>query len=230
MPNQDFIKLPCPDKGLPDEGGSSPIHKRILLVDDDRSLLNTLVSLLRLERPEWEVGTANSGEEALSSLRAQRPDLLVSDIQMPGLDGLGLLSVVRSDPDLATLPLIFMTAKDDRASLREGMSSGADDYLTKPFSIEELTQAIEGRFRRKVREAGTLALDQELKAQVAKVLSRREREVLALIGRGLVTKDIASSLVVSPRTVSSHREHIMRKLDTHNAAALAALAVQAGLL
>ena len=230
MPNQAFFKLPCSEKCLSGEAGAALTRRRLLLVDDDRSLLNNLVSLLKLERPEWEVATANSGAEALSYLLAERPDLLVSDIQMPGMDGLGLLSEVRSDPDLGTLPLIFMTAKDDRASLREGMSSGADDYLTKPFSIEELIQAIEARFRRVHGDSAPSPLDQELKDQVEKVLSRREREVLALIGRGLVTKDIASSLVVSPRTVSSHREHIMRKLDTHNAAALAALAVQAGLL
>lgn len=222
--------MPCPENRLPAETVVSPIPRSILLVDDDHGLLNNLVRLLKLERPEWKVATANGAAEALCSLRAERPDLLVSDIQMPGMDGMGLLSEVRADSALALLPLIFMTAKDDRASMREGMSSGADDYLTKPFSVEELIEAIEARFRRMVGETTQSPLDLELKDHVESVLSRREREVLALIGRGLVTKDIASNMDLSPRTVSSHREHIMRKLDTHNAAALAALAVQAGLL
>ena len=230
MANWDFHKAPCTERDPPAGPVVAPIQRSILLVDDDRGLLNNLVSLLRIERPEWKVAIANGAAEALCSLRAERPDLLVSDIQMPGMDGMGLLSEVRADSDLALLPLIFMTAKDDRASMREGMSSGADDYLTKPFSIEELIEAIEARFRRMVGETSQSPLDLELKEHVESVLSRREREVLALIGRGLVTKDIASSLDLSPRTVSSHREHIMRKLDTHNAAALAALAVQAGLL
>ena len=201
---------------------------KILLVDDDRLLLAAFSRLLALKRPGWVVATANDGAEAMHILKEAPVGILVTDIQMPGIGGMALLGMVREDPALAALPLILMTAHADTATMRRGMSSGADDYLFKPFTPEELIQAIEGRLRRLAlgaegtREASTLARD--LKGK----LTERELEVLIQIGRGLVTKDIAERLDLSPRTVSVHRANIMRKLDLHNAAALAALAIRAG--
>ena len=202
---------------------------KILLVDDDRLLLAAFSRLLTLKRPHWEIATANDGAEAMHILKGTPVGILVTDIQMPGIGGMALLGLVREDPALASLPLILMTAHSDTATMRRGMSSGADDFLTKPFTPDELVQAIEGRLRRlalgaaeATREAPALA--KELKEK----LTERELEVLIQIGRGLVTKDIAERLDLSPRTVSVHRANIMRKLDLHNAAALAALAIRAG--
>jgi DNA-binding NarL/FixJ family response regulator len=199
---------------------------KILLVDDDRPLLAALVRILRLERPGWEVATATDGAEAMRVLGSEPINLLVTDIQMPGLDGMGLLAAVRRDPRLADLPLIFITAQTDRGSMRRGMVSGADDYLTKPFSAEELVAAIDGRLQRQERGAQG---ENGLQARLQEILTERERTVLTLIGRGLVTKEIAAEIGLSPMTVSVHRANIMRKLDLHNAAALAALAIRAGL-
>jgi DNA-binding NarL/FixJ family response regulator len=202
---------------------------RILLVDDERLLLASLTRALRVQRPDWMVETAGNGEEAARLLKPLGVDILVTDIQMPGMDGMALLRQVRNDPALARLPLILISGQDDRSSVRAGMSSGADDYLTKPFSAEELIQAVESRMRRRDQggdpSGSGAALQQRLKA----TLTDREREVLILIGQGLVTKDIAAELEVSPRTISVHRQHIMGKLDLHNAAALAALAIRASL-
>jgi len=202
---------------------------KILMVDDDRLLLAAFSRLLTLKRPAWEIATANDGAEAMHILKERPVGILVTDIEMPGIGGMALLGMVREDPALAGLPLILMTAHSDTATMRRGMSSGADDYLIKPFTPEDLILAIEGRLRRlalgaeTTREAPTLA--RELKDR----LTERELEVLVQIGRGLVTKDIAERLALSPRTVSVHRANIMRKLDLHNAAALAALAIRAGI-
>ncbi len=202
---------------------------RMLLVEDERIQLAVLARSLKALRPDWEVLTASDGAEAMGILRTRPVDLLATDIQMPGMDGMALLAQVRRDPALAHLPLIFITGQDDRASLRSGMNSGADDYLTKPFMPEELVQSIEARLRRRDQgeEAaeGPSALLGELQAR----LTGRELEILGLIGKGLVTKEIAAELGLSPRTVSVHRENLMRKLDLHNAAALAALAIRAEL-
>ncbi len=211
-----------------DAGDPGP-GSRILLVDDDRVLLGNLKLLLRAERPQWSVLTAFDGAEAIRLLRSEPLDLLVSDIQMPGMDGLALLEEVRREPALARLPVIFITARDDRASVRNGMAAGADDYLTKPFSPEELIQAMDARLRRMAQEGGRPEGGRGLFEELAAVLTGRELEVLALIGQGLVTKDIAADLDLSFRTVSVHRANIMRKLDLHNAAALAALAIQASI-
>jgi len=203
---------------------------RVLLVDDERLLLVSLTRALRVQRPDWVIDTASDGVQAMALLRSQPVDILVTDIQMPGMDGMALLAQVRRDPDLARLPLILISAEDDRSSVRRGMSSGADDYLTKPFTAEELILSVESRLRRLEQGADPSAQSAALNGQLKGLLTERELKVLALIGQGLVTKDIAAELDLSPKTVSAHRQNIMGKLDLHNAAALAALAIRASVL
>ena len=203
---------------------------RVLLVDDERLLLVSLTRALQVKRPDWTVETASDGIEAMRLLKSQHVDLLITDVQMPGMDGFALLMQVRKDPYLAGLPLILISAQDDRSSVRKGMFSGADDYLTKPFSPEELIQTVESRLRRLEQGSNTSILTSFLQRQLQEQLTEREIEVLALIGQGMVTKDIAAALDLSPKTVSAHRQNIMEKLDQHNAAALAALAIRAGLV
>jgi DNA-binding NarL/FixJ family response regulator len=204
---------------------------RLLIADDEPILLLALQRSFRLERPEWELVLARSGEDALEQLRLRPFDVLVTDILMPpGMDGMALLAQIRADPDLADTTVIVMSSKADRESLRAGMTAGADDYLTKPFTPDELLASITGRLRRRelVPLAGSEA--RETREQLAKILTGRETEVLAQIGKGLVTKEIAQELGISPRTVDVHRTNLMRKLDVHNATALARLAIKAALL
>ena len=203
---------------------------RILIVDDEPMLLLALQRSFRVEQPAWEVVLARTGLEALEQLRLQPYDVLVSDILMPGMDGMSLLAKVRADPKLTDTTVIFMTAKDDRESMRAGMTAGADDYLTKPFTPAELLAAITGRLRRK-ELVPVLTPDARLsREQLDLLLTVRETEILAQIGRGLVSKEIAAELGISPRTVDVHRTNLMRKLDVHNATALARLAHKAQLV
>ena len=203
---------------------------RVLLVDDERLVLASVAFGLRAKRPAWSVETAPDGVEAVRILREQPVDILVTDVQMPGMDGMALLTQVRRDPACSKLPLILISAQDDRSSVRRGMSSGADDYLIKPFTVDELIAAIESRLSRLAPSPDAGQAEAGLRAQLAERLTERELEVLALVGRGLVTKDIAAELGLSPKTVSAHRQNIMGKLDLHNAAALAALATKASLV
>src|SRR5664279_1775341 len=203
---------------------------RVLLVDDERLLLVSLSRALQVKRPDWAIETASDGVEAMRLLKSQHVDLLITDVQMPGMDGFALLMQVRKDPYLAGLPLILISAQDDRSSVRKGMASGADDYLTKPFSAEELIQTVESRLQRLEQGSNTSILTSFLQRQLKEQLTERELEVLSLIGQGMVTKDIAAALDLSPKTVSAHRQNIMEKLDQHNAAALAALAIRAGVV
>lgn len=118
------------------------------------------------------------------------------------------------------------SGRNEWGQVREGMCSGADDYLVKPFTGLELIQAIEIRLQR-LRPSP--AAPEEAPGPSLAPLTERERDVLALIGKGLVTKEIAERLDLSPHTVGVHRSNIMRKLDLHTSAALAALAVRARL-
>jgi len=202
---------------------------RLLLVDDDPQLLRLVAKYLRIAREHWTVFVASDGAEALRVLRQEPVDMMVADIQMPTMDGLSLLAEIRRDPVLARLPLILASGRVDRASVRGGMTAGADDYLTKPYTMEELLAAIEGRTRRLEAEAAEHGDTSAARERVKSALTERELDVLRLIGQGLVTKDIAQQLGLSPATVSVHRASIMRKLHLHNSAALAALAVRTNL-
>src|SRR5262245_54308783 len=113
---------------------------RILAVDDEPNIVRLIQ--VNLERHGYQVETANNGAQALVKIRANRPDLLVSDVMMPEMDGFELLSTIRRDPVLQDLPIIMLTAKAQDANVMEGYSRGADMYLTKPFNPQELLQFV----------------------------------------------------------------------------------------
>ncbi|GAB4459677.1 MAG: hypothetical protein OHK0029_22550 [Armatimonadaceae bacterium] len=113
---------------------------RILAVDDEPNIVRLIQ--VNLERQGYQVETANNGAQALAKIRENRPDLLVSDVMMPEMDGFELLSTIRRDPMLQDLPVIMLTAKAQDANVMEGYSRGADMYLTKPFNPQELLQFV----------------------------------------------------------------------------------------
>lgn len=117
----------------------------ILVVDDEESLTDLVTSALRFAG--YSVRTASDGFEALSSVRTDMPDLVVLDVNMPGMDGFDVCRRMRRDG--IQIPVIFLTARDDIDDLRAGFRQGGDDYLTKPFSLEELGLRIEALLRRR---------------------------------------------------------------------------------
>jgi two-component system, OmpR family, alkaline phosphatase synthesis response regulator PhoP len=109
---------------------------RILAVDDEPNIVRLIE--VNLTRHGYQVETANNGVQALEKIRASRPDLVVSDVMMPEMDGFELLSSIRRDPALESLPVIMLTAKAGDKDVMSGYSRGADMYLTKPFNPAEL--------------------------------------------------------------------------------------------
>ncbi len=118
----------------------------ILVVDDDDAIRGWLVAVLRSAR--HTVRSFGSAEEALPQIRKTLPDLVVSDIRLPGKSGLELLETLRADPPTATLPLILITSVGHRQIFRKGMELGADDFITKPLAVEEVTRAVDARLAR----------------------------------------------------------------------------------
>ncbi|MHA8049758.1 response regulator [Aquirufa sp. ROCK-SH2] len=121
--------------------------KKILIIEDSVDIRENTAELLELSGYEIEV--ASDGIEGVRKAKAILPDLVICDIMMPHLDGFGVLQVFSSQPNLARIPFIFLTAKTDRSDMRKGMEMGADDYLTKPFQEVELLRAIESRLKKK---------------------------------------------------------------------------------
>jgi serine/threonine-protein kinase PpkA len=121
----------------------------ILIVEDDDAIRNNITRLLKLEG--FDIVSATNGREGLDRLRQVPADVVISDVSMPGMDGFELLEAIRADRTLAALPVMLLTALDDRASMRRGMTAGADDYLAKPFTRVELLDALQGLLKKKQR-------------------------------------------------------------------------------
>lgn len=145
----------------------SKVQKRILVIDDQPDILQ-MVSYM-LGGAGYVVEGATSGAAGLERARAMRPDLILCDIMMRGMTGYDVLEAARRDPELALVPFVFLTAKATFSDLRAGMELGADDYLTKPFTTEELVAAVE--------------------AQLSKQATRRQHieQRLAMLRQGLST-------------------------------------------
>ncbi|MBZ0285118.1 MAG: response regulator [Anaerolineae bacterium] len=139
----------------------------ILIVDDEPGILENTREILSFAG--HTIIVAEDGALGLEAARKHRPDLIISDIQMPVMDGYTMLQEIRRDPLTQSIPLIFLTARADRESQRKGMETGADDYLTKPFTANELESAVSARLKRhdsvmrRVEELNLLRrIDQEL--------------------------------------------------------------------
>jgi len=130
--------------------------KKVLVVDDDPIMRDTLAYNLR--REGYECFLAVDGTQALGMARTERPDLVLLDLMMPGIDGLEVCRMLRRDSDL---PILILTAKDDEFDKVLGLEVGADDYITKPFSIRELLARVKAHLRRteKLLTAGAAAAD-----------------------------------------------------------------------
>jgi two-component system, sensor histidine kinase and response regulator len=116
---------------------------KILVIEDEANVRENLVELLEAE--DFEVFSAKNGFEGISLAQEHQPELILCDITMPELDGYDVLSNLRQDPEIAITPFIFLTAKAAADEIRQGMNLGADDYLTKPFTRQELLTAIQSR-------------------------------------------------------------------------------------
>lgn len=115
-----------------------------MLVDDERALTNLVTMALRYEG--WAVEVAHDGRDAIAKFTTVKPDVVVLDIMLPDLDGLQILNRMRSAPSYT--PVLFLTARDSVTDRVIGLTAGADDYLTKPFSLEELVARLRGLLRR----------------------------------------------------------------------------------
>jgi signal transduction histidine kinase len=136
---------------------------RILVIEDERGLRDDMVDALNMSA--FDVIAASDGEQGLELARQQHPDVILCDLRMPVMDGFQVLQHLREDTALAVTPVILITAQNDRDTMRSAMKLGADDFITKPFSVEELLSAVEARLERR----NTFVRDAEGKLEQAKL-------------------------------------------------------------
>lgn len=158
-------------------------HYRIILADDNADMRDYVQRLLLESANNWDVFIATNGQEALRLAKEQPPDLILSDIMMPVLDGFGLLKAIRDDESLRTTPIIFLSARAGEEATVEGIGRGADDYLVKPFSAKELIARVSTQLEMSLmRKEGALQAQANLaKSQFLANMSHEIRTPLGVI-------------------------------------------------
>ena len=196
----------------------------VFVVDDDISVRESLELLIRSEG--WEPETFASAQEFLAHPRMLVPSCLVLDVSLPGLNGLDLqkrVAVERID-----MPIIFITGHGNVPMTVQAMKAGAVEFLTKPFSDEALLSAIRNAIERSRTALGHEAEMRALRDRYAS-LTRREREVMALVASGLLNKQVGGDLGISEITVKAHRGQVMQKMKADSLADLVKMAGRLGL-
>ncbi|GBD11859.1 Transcriptional regulatory protein DegU [bacterium HR23] len=211
---------------------------RIVVVDDHTLVRRGIVSLLQAQ-PDMEVaGEAANGEEALRLIPSLRPDVVLMDIGMPGVDGLEATRRLRQL--LPEVKVLILTVHDREDYLFQALRAGAAGYILKGADVADLLSAI-----RSVHQGGVYLYPTVTRRLLADYLQRvergegkdqydglteRERQVLRLLAEGKTVPEIARLLTISPHTVQTHRDRIMEKLGLHNRAELIRYAIRKGLV
>jgi DNA-binding NarL/FixJ family response regulator len=209
---------------------------RLLIVDDHPVVRRGLAVCLAQQRGRIEVvGEACDGQEALRKVKELAPDMILMDIDMPRMNGLMVAETLRKD--FPRIKVLILSVHSHTDYILRIIKSGARGYVLKSASSEELIQAIETVHAGEVcfsPEIARLALTQYVRGSGdgpnSTDLSNREREVLTEIAEGFSNKEIASRLGVGVRTVETHRERVMAKLNIHNVAGLTKFAIAKGLI
>jgi DNA-binding NarL/FixJ family response regulator len=210
---------------------------RVVLADDEELVRMGLRVLIEREDDLTVVGEAASGHDALRLVRRVRPDVLLLDVRMPGLDGLATIRAVAAEPELAGLRVIMVTTFEIDRYVFEALQAGAAGFVLKDTAPVDLVRAI------RVAAAGEALLSPSVTRRVVALFSRpgdgvvtgidtltaREREIVAWVTTGRTNEQIARELSLSPATVRTHAGRAMLKLNARTRAQLVVFGVRAGL-
>lgn len=204
-----------------------------LLVIEDQPVMRENIALM-LELHGYTVISAADGKAGLEAAQRERPDLILCDVMMPGLDGYAVLEALRADPALAIVPFIFLTAKGEKSAVREGMNLGADDYLTKPVTEDDLLATVRARLARaatveeRARTSAAVKPDFSSHTPLLSLgLTEREAEVLLWVAQGKSNGDIGTILGISEPTAKKHVSNLFEKLGVESRSAAAVCAIEA---
>lgn len=212
---------------------------RLVIAEDETMTREMLARLLALEDDIAVVGTASDGQKALSVVRAQKPDVLLTDIGMPQVTGIELTDMLRRE--MPQVGVVILTIYNDDERVFAAIKAGAKGYVLKDSPPEETVAAVRAVGRgeallhpslvgRVLSEFGRLSLQKAADNAVFAELTDREREVLTEIGKGRRNKEIADALFISEKTVKNHISNIFAKLEVNSRAEAALLAARQGLV
>lgn len=207
----------------------------VVIADDHPIFLSGLCDLIESQPDLNVVAAVSSGEKAVAEIKRNQPQMLISDISMSGISG---IEASRQAKQICpNIKILILSMHAERHHVLAALDAGANGYVLKESAREELVKAVRSL------ESDRAYLSPGIANHVVEAickgkpqpddildrLTKREHEVLRLISKGNSTKQVASALGISPKTVATHREHLMKKLDLHSAAALTRFAIQKGL-
>jgi DNA-binding NarL/FixJ family response regulator len=229
-------------------------QQQLLLVDDEPGIRESVQAYLE-DNEEWAVTAAVNAEEAWQKIEAQTPDLIISDVMMPQVNGYEFLQKLREDPRYRSIPVVFLTARGMTSDRIKGYESGCDAYLSKPFDPEELEAIVRNLLSKNQTATGNSnssdleKIARELEEIKGKLddrlgnssgisvtpspikidLTPREQSVLDLVAQGLMNKEIARELSTSVRNVEKYVSRLFGKTGTNSRTELVRFALQHGL-
>jgi two-component system response regulator NreC len=213
----------------------SKIEYKIILADDHQIILDGIAGILKSQPGYNVLGTANSGIKVLELLKLFTPDLIISDVEMPGLNGIELLKIIKSE--YPGIKIIMLTMYKEANLAKELLNLDTDGYILKTTDQAELLLAVNTVLNGKKYISPELSynlLNTEIfpnpNQQLLNQLTERELEILILVSQGYSNKEIAETLFISPKTVDNHRTNMMAKLNIHNIAGLTRFAIQNNLV
>jgi DNA-binding NarL/FixJ family response regulator len=213
---------------------------RVLLADDQALVRAGFRALLDAQDDIDVVGEAADGQEAIRLATKLKPELILMDIRMPGLDGLGATRTIAADSALADVRILILTTFDLDEYVFEALRAGASGFLVKDTEPEDLLSAVRAvargdallspRITKRLIEEFALRAKEPSRKPELDELTPREREILALVGTGLSNNEIAERLVVSPHTAKTHVSRTMLKLGARDRAQLVVYAYESGIV
>lgn len=211
-----------------DNAITSSEQRRLMLVDDDPNLI-ILVSDY-LEFRGYKVSIAENGQKAMEKLEEEVPELIICDIMMPEMDGYTLVKLIRENPRLDWIPVIFLSAKGQSQDRVKGLNTGADVYIVKPFEPEELIAQVESSLRQADRliqhRRPVIQTSQKIRVREGVELTPTESKVVQLVAKGKGNREISKIMKVSQRTIESHISNMLGKTGLHNRTELARWALE----
>ncbi|MBD1823559.1 response regulator transcription factor [Cyanobacteria bacterium FACHB-DQ100] len=183
----------------------------ILLVDDDLNFVTLMTGYLA--HHGYDVTTAGTGKQAIERLSDVKPDLILSDVGMPEMDGYEFAETLRTSPESNWIPIIFLSARDQTHDRVRGLSAGAMAYMTKPLDLAELNAQIESALRSSqlIQQSRAKRAESRIAVPDGVRLTNTELTVARLVAQGLSNLEIAQRLNASKRTIESHISHMLKK-------------------
>ena len=206
---------------------------KVVIVDDHQVVLDGFIARLETEQDIEVIGSASNGVEAIEVVKNLLPDVVLMDVSMPLMNGVDATAVIKEE--LPEVKVLMLTMHDNREYIMKVMQVGAVGYMLKEICARRMVQAIKTVYQGSTYfcESVTQTLfSQEVIPSSSKPnpLSRREEAILKLVAEGKSSKEVASMLNISYRTVETHRQNIKHKLDLHSTAELAKYAVEKGIV